>query len=163
MGEPDSSKPTRRQRRWYQFTLRTALVVTFVCSVFLSVSMLIWAWLQRGNVQGMVTVNGLALKRGTITFVHGSNTASKRHTAPIQDGRYVFKRKLASGPYRVEIRAPQGSAGKTIETLPSHYNANTALTAEIRPGQNRYDFELAVVSAGSGQMQRPAAPAEPGD
>jgi hypothetical protein len=163
MGERDSPDTARWQRRWYQFSLRTALVVTFVCSVLMSASVLIWARLQRGNVEGMVTVDGLALKRGTITFVHASGTASQSYVAPIQGGQYAFKQRVPSGQYRVEIRAPQGPTGRAIETLPSCYNANTELMIEIMPGQNTFDLELAVGSAGSGQMQDLAAPAQPGD
>ncbi len=158
MGGPDSLKGTRWQRRWYQFSLRTALVVTFVFSVLMSASVLIWARLQRGNVEGTVTVDGLALKRGTITFVHGSGTAAKRYTAPIQAGQYAFKQRLPSGEYRVEIHAPQGPAGKTIETLPSHYNVKTELMMKIMPGHNTFDFELAGGSAGSWPSQDPTIP-----
>ena len=163
MGERDCPDTARWQRRWYQFSLRTALVVTFVCSVLMSASVLIWARLQRGNVEGMVTVDGLALKRGTITFVHGSGAAAKTYAAPIQAGRYALKRRLPSGQYRAEIRAPQGPAGRTVETLPSQYNADTELRVEIMPGQNTIDFALAGGAAGGGQMQDLAAPAQPAD
>jgi len=140
------STASQWQRRWYQFSLRALLVVTLLCSITLSLSMVIWARLHRVNVQGTVMVNGLALERGSITFVRAAGTVSKKETAPIQGGQYALKRKLASGSYKVEIRELQKAGSSTVETLPPRYNANTQLMLEVMAGENTLDFLLTVES-----------------
>lgn len=149
MGEKDRMNTAPQwHRRWYQFSLRTLLLVTLLCSITLSLSMVIWARLHRGNVQGTVMVNGLALERGSITFVRAAGTVAKKETAPIQGGQYAQKRKLASGSYKVEIRAPQKAGSSTIETLPARYNANTQLMLDVMAGENWLDVDLIVESTG---------------
>jgi hypothetical protein len=148
MTEPHAiNTESQRQRRWYQFSLRTLLVLTFLCAVCLSVAMPIWAWLHRAAVRGTVTVNSRPLGRGFMTFVPVSATAPRKKTTPIRGGQYALQRGLTAGRYKVEIRAPRTSGSTTVETLPPCYNAETSLMIELTDGENVIDFDLSVEPA----------------
>ncbi len=156
MAEKDPTiEAPKRRRRWYQYSLRSLLVVTLLASIALSLAMVVRARMNRGNVRGTVTVDGAPLRIGSITFIPTGGTATKKEkkrTAPIQGGQYALKRKLAPGSYKVEIRAPQKVGSDTVETIPAVYNAHTALRVQIMPGENQCDFALA---GGSTSGERP--------
>lgn len=148
MTEPHSiNAESQRQRRWYQFSLRSLLVLTFVCAVCLSVAMPIWAWPHRAGVRGTVRVDGRPLGRGFVTFVPVSATAPGKKTAPIRGGQYALERGLTAGRYKVEIRAPRTSGSTTVETLPAYFNAKTLVVVELTRGENTVDFVLSVEPA----------------
>jgi len=144
--------------RWYQFSLRSLLMVTVLCSVFCSIAVPIWNRLHCGSVQGIVTVDGCPLKSGSITFVPTWKGGAKRRAAIIQRGEYEIARVLTSGVYTIEIRAPQTVEGTAVEALPAHYNVNTTLTAEILRGPNHIDLALTIQSA---RIERSNGPSPP--
>ena len=110
----------------------------------------------RQPVSGTVTLDGVALPSGTISFVpvDGKTPA----TAQVSDGVFQIARAEgpASGHYQVEIIAvrPTGKRvrhpdlpSETIEevhnVIPTRYNVKTELKEEVKPDkENAFKFEL---------------------
>jgi hypothetical protein len=101
---------------------------------------------------GEVRLNGQPIPTGAIRFVR---TTSDPVTAGavIRNGRY--RTELPEGLYRVEVTARQvvgretvtaygvtQDADRTAEAVPERYNTRSELTADVRPGTNRFDFDL---------------------
>lgn len=117
--------------------------------------------LPRQPVSGSVTLDGKPLERGTISFqpATGLPTAAG---VPISGGGYSISRDegLVPGAYKVLISStPEGAAPKNDSTtgppplpgqptpppkelLPTRYNEKTTLVAEVKEGNNTFNFEL---------------------
>ncbi len=100
---------------------------------------------SREKVTGKVTLNGEALDGAIIIFeAAGSGTTS--HGVADAEGHYALKSKQDEpgapvGKYVVKIIKPEGAvAGQ--EQLPAKYNAKSELKAEVKKGENQFDFEL---------------------
>jgi hypothetical protein len=120
--------------------------------------------LPREAISGNVTLDGKALASGTIQFTPSGGDKSGVTVAggsPITNGRYSIEREkgLVPGTYKVAVNAagasPDAAAGKPAEPgrptrtsrptelIPSKYNGETKLTAEVKKGgPNNFEFAL---------------------
>jgi hypothetical protein len=107
------------------------------------------------SLEGKVTYGGEPIDVGTITFIPASGSGVKGGGL-IESGSYKVDSKigLGTGPHRVEIRWAKGTGKKSknefgeeiqrrAEGLPEKYHNQSGLTAEIKPGKNVIDFDLA--------------------
>jgi len=108
-------------------------------------------------VEGNVTIDGVPLPEGKISFVPLPGTSSPTAGATIKDGAFkVLQAKgLRPGSFRVEVRAIR-AAGKTVhddlsggvveqmeQYIPKRYNESSELVADIKAGErNRLEFAL---------------------
>ncbi|BBO33819.1 hypothetical protein [Lacipirellula parvula] len=107
---------------------------------------------NRGEVTGIVTVNGQPAVTGAVAFspVDGQSPTSG---GKIIDGKYTVT--ASTGTSRVAIRVPKVVGKRKLyntpdspeqplmaETLPPEYNDRTTLTLEVKPGDNEHNFEL---------------------
>jgi hypothetical protein len=108
------------------------------------------------GVSGKVMLSGKPLAAGTITFVPMVSGPAAHGT--IADGSYAIARAEGPGPgsYRVEISSIQTTGrripdseypGKTVaetrNAVPSRYNLNSTLRAEVEEGSDQtFDFAL---------------------
>lgn len=104
-----------------------------------------------GRVSGVVTVDGQPATGSIALFpVDGRSP-----TAGAEIAAGAYEAEAAFGEFRVEIRVPKIVGQKRLydapdspmkslmeETLPAHYNDQTELRLEIKPGENRQDFNL---------------------
>jgi hypothetical protein len=108
----------------------------------------------RSGVEGLVTYGGEPIPIGTITFLPAGDKGIKCG-GRIENGRYKVEAKFGPlpGPHRVEIRwaKPTGEKYKnefgevfdrTREGLPAKYHSESILTADIKSGMNKLDFNL---------------------
>ena len=110
---------------------------------------------KKYKVSGTVTYKGKPIENGMITF-RGDQAGSGAGGAII-NGKYDIPAEggLLPGNYKVSInypdpKAPQPKPGEPPgpeavtpkEMLPNEYNAATKLTAEIKPQDNKVDFDL---------------------
>ena len=113
---------------------------------------------QHAAVEGKVTLDGVPIERGAITFVPVGQTQGVATGAAIENGQYHIA--AADGPVvgtnRVEISAPKKTGRKvqaamsdpgktmdeTVEAVPAKYNRNSTLEREIKPEKNVFDFDL---------------------
>ncbi|MFO0950537.1 MAG: hypothetical protein U0835_05170 [Isosphaeraceae bacterium] len=111
----------------------------------------------REPVAGTITLDGRPLDEGLITFTP-TDKPEPVVSAVVTDGAFTLGRPdgPAPGPHRVEVWS-QKPTGKTVRdpdragekvaevrsVVPEHYNVNTTLTAEVKPGaDNRFEFGL---------------------
>jgi hypothetical protein len=106
------------------------------------------------TVHGKVTLDGTLLDDATISFVPTTGGARQSAWTTVKNGEYTIFEKdgLGTGPFRVEIRALRPTGEKpnpneptmvpSKEIIPSRYNSNSALKAEITSGANVADFGL---------------------
>jgi hypothetical protein len=108
----------------------------------------------RQGISGRVTFEGQPLKSGQIEFRPSGNEPYQAG-AVIKKGTYKIAaaQGLSPGTYRVFISHMTGGltpeereAGKkpkrAVEVLPAKYNAKSQLTVEVKPGTNKFDFDL---------------------
>jgi hypothetical protein len=106
------------------------------------------------RIEGTVTFDGQPVDGGGIVFI-GSGTQGEKASGRIEGGKYSLEAKLPSGSYKVEIRwlKPTGksipnksdagtSTEETKEVIPMEYNSQSKLTADIKSGQNTFNFDL---------------------
>ncbi|WP_339726880.1 carboxypeptidase-like regulatory domain-containing protein [uncultured Gimesia sp.] len=97
------------------------------------------------KVTGKVTLNGEALD-GAIIIFEEVNTGASSHGLTDAEGQYELKSKqdesgAPAGKYVVKIIKPEGEvAGQ--ELIPAKYNSKSELKAEVKTGENKYDFDL---------------------
>jgi hypothetical protein len=99
------------------------------------------------DVSGQVTVDGRPLKEGIIAFDPADGKGSA-YSGTIAAG--AFQLQAAAGPKNVSIMAYKmsnipGPDGRPThqQCLPSRYNLETTLTAEVKPqGDNTLSFAL---------------------
>ena len=115
---------------------------------------------QRASITGRVTLDGEPLEKGVIVFQPDKQTKSPSSGGDIVSGTYQVLQ--AKGPmvgvFRVEISAlrksgrkiPAGSPAppgtmvdEYVDAIPAKYTGESStLTAEIKAGNNVYNFEL---------------------
>lgn len=103
---------------------------------------------ERYPVTGTVKLDGQPLASGTISFESEEDAAAGNApaTGEIKDGAYAVE--STAGVKKVvisrteEYGQPDETGVKpTRETIPARYNANSELTADIKPdAENKYDF-----------------------
>jgi hypothetical protein len=107
---------------------------------------------NRGEVMGLVTVNGQPAASGAVAFspVDGQSPTSG---GKIVNGEYSVKASI--GTVKVAIRVPKIIGERKLyntpdspvqplmeETLPPEYNDRTTLTFDVKPGINEQNFDL---------------------
>lgn len=128
------------------------LVVQFVPIVGCSGS-------KRASATGNITLDGQAVEDGTISFIPVDQSAGPSAWGEIKEGRYLISagRRPILGMNRVEIRArlktgrkapfdplvpPEMLLDEVVEGAPARYNTMSELTADVKPGENTFDFSL---------------------
>jgi hypothetical protein len=104
------------------------------------------------EVKGTVTVDGVPLNNGSISFLPADGT-TKTTGGIIKDGQYLVQ--VPIGDMKVAIRAPKFSHKQKlydtpdsrerdvfIESLPEQYNTETELRLDVKPGGIEKDFDL---------------------
>jgi hypothetical protein len=107
---------------------------------------------NRGEVTGMVTINGQPAASGAVAFspVDGQSPTSG---GKIVNGLYSVK--ASTGTVKVAIRVPKVVGERKLydtpdspvqplmeESLPPEYNDRTTLTFDVQPGVNEHNFDL---------------------
>lgn len=105
-----------------------------------------------------MTLDGVAIQQGSVTFQPIDGTQGPVAGGAIAKGRYGIA--AANGPVvgrnRVEIcapgksgrkvRVPMGEPGEMtdeiLEVVPRRYNIQSTLTREVKLGENVMDFDL---------------------
>ncbi len=95
-----------------------------------------------GTVSGTVTLNGQPLPNAEIVFQHPQKRFSTATTN--ENGRYelIYIRDIkgaAVGKHSVVITAKDAARRQVV---PLKYNHKTTLTADVKPGDNTFDFKL---------------------
>jgi len=96
------------------------------------------------KVSGKVTLNGQPLEGAIIVYESTSGVSS--HGVTDAEGHYEMKSKqdepgVPVGSYVVRIIKTEGEvAGQ--ELIPAKYNASSELKADVKTGDNQFDFEL---------------------
>jgi hypothetical protein len=107
------------------------------------------------SVHGKVTLDGESVTQGSISFFPEA-VKGPRAAAAIEQGVYALAphEKLTPGKYRVEIswRKPTGKKipsadpgimiDETREAVPTKFNSDSTLIAEIAHGETEKDFDL---------------------
>ncbi len=113
----------------------------------------------RASVSGNVTLDGQPIDGGTISFIPADNAKVSAAWGKIEGGRYSIRAGEGPGigPHRVEIRwsrktgrkipalppaSPNEIIEQVMEAVPTQYNAQSELKAEIKAGENTVNFEL---------------------
>lgn len=111
----------------------------------------------RQAIEGTVTLDGVPLEKGQITFVPQGDTKGPTAGAEIVGGKFTIA--AAGGPFagkfRVEITAsrpggmkvPDRMTGKLVDGyeqfIPTRYNAESQLSADVKAGvENRFEFAV---------------------
>ena len=111
---------------------------------------------NRAAVSGQVSFDGKAVADGAISFVPAGDNPGLPAWGKIQAGRYSIPTNTgpALGTNRVEIRwtrktgrlrpahGPMPPEEEFEEAIPARYNSHSELKAEIKHGDNRFDFAL---------------------
>jgi hypothetical protein len=111
---------------------------------------------NRAAVSGKVTLDGLPVEQGRITFIPSEGNQGATAGAVILNGAYHVPASngVVIGTNRVEIHAtrktskqfPSAYTGKPLderaEVVPARYNEKSELVRDIRPGKNVLDFDL---------------------
>lgn len=107
-------------------------------------------------VSGTVTFDGKPLNGGMIKFVPTDGSTSGGQIE-LREGRYTSEPSwnLKPGKYRVEVRwqnrtwkpAPSPTDSGAVvaegkEQIPQRYNSKSELTADLKSGENKIDFDL---------------------
>lgn len=105
-----------------------------------------------GQVKGTITMNGSPLADAQVTFrpAKGRAASGKTDSSGNYELIYVGETKGAKiGSNKVSVTTPQPEASeegeetkKTEEKIPSEYNTKTMLTADVKAGENVFDFDL---------------------
>lgn len=100
------------------------------------------------QVTGTVTLDGRPLAEARVDFepkasaatAHGLTDASGKYTLYYTQG----VKGAAIGPHVVRIEASPmpDASGKMPAQVPAKYNMNSTLTAEVKAGDNTFDFPL---------------------
>ena len=114
--------------------------------------------LDRGAVEGRVTLDGQEIVEGSIIFTPTGDTKGMVAGGIIQNGHYQIaaSRGPVVGKNRVAIHASRKTGHKVqsamaepgtmtdeiVEAVPLRYNANSTLDRDIAAGKNTLDFEL---------------------
>ena len=111
------------------------------------------------SVEGTVRLDGQPVQDGFIAFVPIEATEGPTGRVSIVDGEYVLdpSHLVKPGAYRVEIHAQQKTGKKIlarspapsgtmvdeeIEAIPARYNRASTIRAELKAGNNSFDYDL---------------------
>ena len=111
---------------------------------------------DRHTLKGTVTVNNQPLQQGSIRFIPLQGTDSPSAGSEIKSGEFsvAADKGPLCGSFRVEITASRKTGRKSRDRmsgemtdiysqfLPARYNSNSDLTAEVKAGENQYEFAL---------------------
>lgn len=111
---------------------------------------------QRYAVQGTVTYNDEPVDNAMISFTGEDPTKQHMTGAPIVGGKYSIDANKGpnAGKYQVQIRwsRPTGKKRKDSDTgemidevkevLPSRFNSNSELRADVGSGDGTFNFEM---------------------
>jgi hypothetical protein len=124
----------------------------FRLASFLSVTMLMLAGCgstasdapQTAQVSGVVTLDGSPLSEAILVFEPETGGAASTG-ATDEEGKYSLlysnsQNGAVIGTHIVRISKLTMEMG--METLPSVYNSQSTLSAEVKPGENTHNFEL---------------------
>lgn len=116
-------------------------------------------------VSGTVRIDGVAVEKGAIQFIPIDGNSGPSAGEVIANGQYKIsaERGAAIGRNRVELRAfkksgremqdatkPTGSvSAEWVPAIPPQYNTDSTLVRDIKPGDNRIDFDIAVTGPAS--------------
>jgi len=113
-----------------------------------------------------VSVEGKPLPKGLITFLPADPETPTQGGGVIADGKYSIPKDqgLVPGKYKIVISSPSDEPEKVVDTtnnmpgmppvvakeaIPSQYNKDSLLTAEVKAGaKNVYEFNLTNAPAG---------------
>ena len=102
-----------------------------------------------GRVNGVVTLDGQPLPEATVMFQPTNGRASiattdsaGRYSLIYLDGVPGALLGAHTVVIRTEIPGEDGQPPIAKEKLPKKYHEQTELTAEVKPGSNRFDFEF---------------------
>lgn len=102
-----------------------------------------------GRVDGVVTLDGQPLAEATVMFQPTEGRASiattdsaGKYSLTYLDGVPGAKLGAHKVIIRTEIPGEDGQPPIAKEKLPKKYHEQTELTAEVKPGSNKLDFEL---------------------
>ncbi len=100
-----------------------------------------------GEVSGTVTLDGTPVANAEVSFLPASGSPSVGKTD--DEGQYTLaytqdESGAEIGKHTVQISkyGEAGSADDTMNQLPAKYSQGSTLTAEVKEGQNSFDFEL---------------------
>lgn len=104
-----------------------------------------------GEVTGTVTLDGAPLEGATVTFAPPKGRPSTGMTN--QQGQFMLDyaagyQGAMIGNHTVRISTerytenPDGTTDFFKETVPATFNSRSTLTADVKPGENTFDFEL---------------------
>jgi hypothetical protein len=111
---------------------------------------------RRQGIQGTVTFDGRPIPDGYIKLLPKDGTHGPTAGANIKDGHFAIKPDKGTfvGVFRVEILASKQTGQMIVDAvtgektpsrqpyIPSKYNTQSELTAQIKEGQNDLKFEL---------------------
>jgi hypothetical protein len=114
--------------------------------------------LQKAEVSGSVSLNGVAIEEGSIQFIPVDGTTGPGAGGVIKNGKYRIEREngVTVGKNRVELRA-FGPSGKKIQdptalpgvmtesrvqVFPPEFNDESTVIKEIKTGSNTIDFDI---------------------
>jgi hypothetical protein len=111
---------------------------------------------NRAAVTGKVTVDGQPLEQGRIMFVPdqanpgptaGAPIVNGNYTVPAANGVFIGKNTVQINAVRKtgqKIQSPFGPGliDEVAEAIPTKYNTKSEISREIKPGTNRFDFDL---------------------
>jgi hypothetical protein len=95
-------------------------------------------------VSGLVTLDGRPLEFAIVTFQPEGKSPGAGRTDSNGHYELLYKRGVMGapvGPNRVTILLDVDLAKKP-QILPAHYNTQTELQREVKPGPNVFDFDL---------------------
>lgn len=101
-----------------------------------------------GDVSGTVTLDGVPLSDGTVTFEDPSRGIGQ--SAPVKAGAYQMASALKVGEYKVAVQPPSAASpmasrgAAPAAAVPSKYSqpVTSGLTATVKAGTNKADFKL---------------------
>jgi len=109
-----------------------------------------------GRVSGVVTLDGQPLPAATVMFQPTSGRASiattdsaGKYSLTYLDGVPGALLGAHTVIIRTEIPGEDGQPPIAKEKLPKKYHDRTELTAEVKPGSNTFNFELASQAGGA--------------
>lgn len=105
-----------------------------------------------GEVTGTVTLDGEPLADAFVEFIPASDEGAPSYGRTDANGKYELKFSRSEsgawlGPNTVRITTEDvedvdGEERFIPEKVPTQYNVNSTLTADVEPGLNTFDFDL---------------------
>jgi hypothetical protein len=114
---------------------------------------------ERVRIHGKITLDGVAIETGLITFIPEDKSKGQTAGATVSQGEYqvIGTNPPPPGSYRIEIESqkktgkqiPAGSplppgtmVDETVQLIPAKYNTKSELKRDLKSGDNPLDFEL---------------------